>query len=83
VVSTPPQGSVQLIRISERGPGREELEVPNLPNDWDRYWQDLADHLLRGAPVPVSGHDGRRTIAVFEAAEESSREGRTIKVAYE
>lgn len=83
VISTPPQGSVKLIRISEQGHKREELEVLNLSNDWDRYRQDLADHLLRDAPVPVSGHDGRRTIAVFEAAEESSREGRIIKVAYE
>jgi len=83
VISTPPQGSVKLIRLSERGHKREELEIPNLPNDWDQYWQDLADHLLRGAPVPVSGHEGRRTIAVFEAAEESSRTGRTEKVRYE
>ncbi len=82
-ISTPPQGSVKLIRISERGHRREEMEVPNLDNDWDTYWRDLADHLLRGAPVPVSGHDGRRTIAVFETAERSSQSGRTEPVPYE
>jgi len=83
VVSTPPQGSVKLIRVSDRGRKREEIGVANLGNDWDSYWQDLADHLLRGAPVPVSGHDGRRTIAVFETAEKSSRTGRTEPVPYE
>ncbi|MGC9319484.1 MAG: Gfo/Idh/MocA family protein [Armatimonadota bacterium] len=82
-VSTPPQGSVKLIRISEAGHRREEMEVPNLDNDWDSYWQDLADHLLRGAPVPVSGHEGRRTIAVFEAAERSSQSGVTEQVPFE
>ncbi|MGD9494875.1 MAG: Gfo/Idh/MocA family protein [Armatimonadota bacterium] len=82
-ISTPPQGSVKLIRISDRGRKREEMEVPNLGNDWDCYWQDLADHLLRGAPVPVSGHEGRRTIAVLETAERSSRSGRTEPVPYE
>ncbi|MGI5820120.1 MAG: Gfo/Idh/MocA family protein [Armatimonadota bacterium] len=83
VIATPPQGSVKLVRVSDRGRRREEREVPNMANDWDSYWQDLADHLLRGAPVPVSGHDGRRTIAVFEAAERSSRSGVTEPVPYE
>ena len=83
VISTPPQGSVKLIRVRDRGHRREEIEVPNLANDWDSYWRDLAGHLLRGAPVPVSGHDGRRTIAVFEAAERSSQAGVTEPVAYE
>lgn len=82
-VSTPPQGSVKLIRISDDGHRRQEMEVPNLSNDWDSYWQDLADHLLRGAPVPVSGHEGRRTIAVFEAAERSSHSGVTESVPFE
>lgn len=80
VIATPPQGSLKLIRVRDRGRRREEVEVENLANDWPNYWQDLADHLLRGAPVPVSGHEGRRTIAVFEAAERSSRSGRTEPV---
>ncbi len=83
VISTPAQGSVTLVRVSDRGRERETVEVPNLDNDWHNYWQDLADHLLRGAPVPVSAHDGRRTIAVFEAAEESSLSGVTEPVPYE
>ena len=83
VISTPPQGSLKLIRVRDRGRRREEMEVENLDNDWDSYWQNLADHLLRGTPVPVSGHEGRRTIAVFEAAERSSQSGVTEPVPYE
>lgn len=63
--------------------GRKEEQVPYLESDWDQYWQDLADHLLSGGPVPVSGEAGRRTIGVFEAAEKSSRTGQTETVPYE
>ena len=54
-----------------------EREVPYKRSDWSTYYADLADHLLRGAPVPVSGEDGRRVMAVLEAAEKSSQSGRS------
>ncbi len=82
-ISTPPQGSLKLTQVSNRGRQRDVQDIPNMANDWDTYWQDLADHLLRGASVPVSGHDGRRTIAVFETAERSSETGLTESVPYE
>ena len=44
---------------------------------------EIADHLLRGGPVPVTGEDGRRTIAILEAAERSAKSGRTETVEYE
>lgn len=81
-IAVPSQGSLTLIRVNEDG-SRTSEEVPYLDCDWPTYWQQLADHLLRGAPVPVSGHEGRRTIAVFEAAERSSQTGQTELVAWE
>jgi len=57
--------------------------VPYKESDWLTYYMEIADHLLRGGPIPVTGEDGRRTIAVFEAAEKSSKSGRTESVAYE
>ena len=71
----PVGGSLTLVTYGDEG--RKEEQVPYLASDWDMYWQGVADHLLRGAPVPVSGEAGRRTIGVFEAAERSSRTGRT------
>ena len=62
---------------------RVTSDVPYKDSDWNVYWHDVGDHLLRGAPVPVSGEEGRRTIAVFEAAEQSSATGKTEPVAYE
>ncbi len=77
----PVGGSLTLVTCGEGGP--EEEQVPYLESDWNTYWQDLADHLLRGGPVPVSGEAGRRTIGVFEAAERSSKSGQTEEVPYE
>lgn len=77
----PVGGSLTLVTVGPEG--RQEEQVPYLESDWDAYWQDVADHLLRGGPVPVSGEFGRRVIGVFEAAEKSSQSGQTEKLAYE
>ena len=80
-ISAPSGGSLELVTMAEDG-RRETRRVPYLDCDWPTYWQDLADHLLRGAPVPVSGEMGRRVIGVFEGAERSSASGKTEVVPY-
>ncbi len=77
----PSGGSLTLVTYGDAG--RQEEEVPYLDSDWPTYWQDVADHLLRAGPVPVSGEFGRRVIGVFEAAERSSATGQTEQVPYE
>lgn len=67
-----PSGGELLLRTAA---GDET--VPYLQSDWGTYYHDLADHLLRGAPVPVSAQDGRRVIAVLQTAELSSQTGRS------
>ena len=74
-------GRFEMVRID--GGDRVVSEAPYKESDWLTYYMEIADHLLRGGPVPVTGEDGRRTIALFEAAERSSRSGRTESVAYE
>ena len=80
MVRGPAGGSLTLVKCL---PERSSEEVPYLESDWDTYWQELADHLLRGGPVPVSGEFGRRVIGVFEAAERSAETGQTEPLAYE
>ena len=80
-ISGPSGGSLTLVSCGEEG--RREEQVAYLESDWHMYWQDVADHLLRGGPVPVSGEFGRRVIGVFETAERSSDSGRTEPVPYE
>jgi scyllo-inositol 2-dehydrogenase (NADP+) len=80
-ITGPSGGSLKVVSC---GPdGRSEADLAYKESDWTTYWQAVADHLLRGGPVPVSGEFGRRVIGVFEAAEKSSATGQTEQVAYE
>ncbi len=80
-IAGPSGGSFQMVEID--GDQRQTKQISYKESDWLTYYNQIADHLLRGGPVPVSGEDGRRTIAVMEAAERSSKSGRTEPVAYE
>jgi predicted dehydrogenase len=77
----PSGGSLKLVNCGADGQSEQCLAYKE--SDWQSYWQDVADHLLRGGPVPVSGEFGRRVIGVFEAAEKSSASGQTEQLAYE
>lgn len=80
-INGPSGGSLRVVRCAEGG--RSEEEVCYQESDWQTYWQQVANHLLCGGPVPVSGEFGRRVIGVFEAADRSSVSGETEQVAYE
>lgn len=77
----PSGGSLQMVTIDDNG--RKEITVPYKESDWLTYYINIAEHLTEGKPVPVSGEDGRRVIAIFEAAERSSKSEVTEKVEYE
>jgi len=70
-----PSGGSLTLRTPEG-----EQTLPYKESDWGTYYQDLAAHLLRGAPVPVSGEDGRRVITVLQSAEKSSANRRAEPV---
>lgn len=72
----PSGGSLTFITES----GQET--IPYKESDWVTYYVELAAHLLRGEPVPVSAEDGRRVITVLRTAEESSRLGKSLDPPY-
>ncbi len=72
----PSAGSFRLVTTEG------EWQIPYKESDWLTYYCAMADHLLRGAPVPVSGEDGRRVVAVLETAEKSAHSGRSESVPY-
>jgi predicted dehydrogenase len=72
----PPGGSFTL--RTEQG----QREINYKESDWATYYVDLANHLLRGAPVPASGEEGRRVITVLETAEKSAQSGRSEDLPY-
>jgi predicted dehydrogenase len=45
------------------------------------YYRNIADHLLLGEALQVTGESARRVIAVIQAAEESAKLGRSVSVA--
>jgi predicted dehydrogenase len=73
-------GSLKL--VTRQADGFATQQVPYEPSDWVQYYRDIAVHLLRGGPVPVSGEDGRRTITVMETAERSALVGESLPVSY-
>lgn len=51
-------------------------------SDWNAYYQNVADHLMKGADLVVKPQEGRRIIAAIEAAEQSSQQKSTVRPAY-
>jgi predicted dehydrogenase len=71
------------IQVTTEVKGRlARLDMRCLKGDWKLYYQNVADHILRGAELEVTAEQARRVIAVLEAAEESIRTGRTAAPRY-
>ncbi len=60
-----------------------EMEIKYKETKWAAYYRDIADHLLQGEELEVKPEEARRVIAIMEAAEKSSKSGRTEPVPYE
>jgi scyllo-inositol 2-dehydrogenase (NADP+) len=71
----PAPGSLTLIQ--RRAGEMRRQELPYADSAWGRYYVDVAEHLLRAGPPPVSLDDARRSTAVMEAAERSAVTGKT------
>jgi scyllo-inositol 2-dehydrogenase (NADP+) len=57
-----------------------EYRVAHGKSAWNRYYANLADHLLHAEPLLVPAEDARRVIAVLETAEKSAQAGRPLPV---
>ncbi|MCC6444595.1 MAG: Gfo/Idh/MocA family oxidoreductase [Armatimonadetes bacterium] len=60
-----------------------QLEVPYKPTDWQAYYNNIGDHLLRGKKLEVPPEDARRVITVIETAEKSAKSGKAEPVPFE
>ncbi len=80
--------------IVDRGGGQFELtsvvrgvqmraDVRYQDSDWPAYYQNLANHLLKGRELEVKPEEAARVIAIMEAAERSSRSGKVEKTPFE
>jgi predicted dehydrogenase len=59
---------------------RVEGFVPDAEGTHHLYYQNIADHLLRGKDLDVKSEQAARVIAIMEAAEKSSKSGKAEKI---
>jgi predicted dehydrogenase len=76
------QGAFKLLTLTPSG-RHVEGEVKYQLTDWRLYYQNLADHLLRGGKLECTPESARRNIMVIEYAERASKAGRLLKTPYE
>lgn len=70
-------GQIRVVKVTEDGQHEENM-IDYLSSDWLTYYQEMAHAVINDGPVPVSGEEGRMTVAVMLAAEESGRAGGTM-----
>ncbi len=62
---------------------RASMTVPYRESAWHRYYENIADHLLRGKELYVKPEEARRVIAIMELAEKSSEQGKPLPMPYD
>jgi predicted dehydrogenase len=58
-------------------------KYPNSPSEGWRFYQNVADHLVKGAKLVITGEWARRPIHILDLADQSARKGCAIKTKYE
>ncbi len=61
------------------GDERREQMIDCHEADWLTHYQDMAAAILRGEPLPVTGEEGRMTVAVMPATDEAGDAVRTLE----
>jgi scyllo-inositol 2-dehydrogenase (NADP+) len=74
------KGSFKVITEHEGYPA--ELNIKYKETKWEDYYENLARHLVDGAPLEVTPESARRIIAVLETAEKSSASGKSEPVPF-
>ncbi|MCH7903893.1 MAG: Gfo/Idh/MocA family oxidoreductase [Armatimonadetes bacterium] len=59
------------------------FDIPCAADDWAAYYENIVAYLRGDEPLNVTAEQSRRTIAIIEAAEKSSRTGQAEKPAHE
>ena len=73
-------GDYKLVRQTAKGPKEETGPVP--PGEGWRFYQNVADHLVKGTKLVISGEWARRPIHILDLANRSAKQGRAIAAKY-
>ncbi len=80
-VADGPGGGVKLYHTSENG----EKTVTQLhmePDGQDKFYENVHDHLIKGAPLVMDAYLGRRVIQVLDYGAKSAESGQSMKPKY-
>ncbi len=54
----------------------------NPPDEWIRYYKNIAEHLVRGKKLVITPEWARRPIHILDLAVQSAKKGQTLKAKY-
>jgi len=69
-----PESHQGILRVSSDSGEIVESRIPSLRAHWDRYYANIANHLLHHEPLAVRAEEARDVVRVLEAAVQSSRD---------
>jgi predicted dehydrogenase len=70
----------EIRSVTERG--EETIRGRAQKGEQDKYYKNIADHLVKGAKLIISGEWSRRPIHILDLADKSARLGRAIGATY-
>lgn len=76
-------GDTEVTLYTEEDGKRVERKIETGGSQWPRYYENIVDHLTKGAELAVKPEQARRVIAVLDAAGKSAAEGRELRVPFE
>jgi predicted dehydrogenase len=68
--------------VRKEGDQTTTSEGPNVDAQWHRYYQNLADHLVKGKPLIITPQWSRRMIHILDLATRSAEQGVTLRAKY-
>lgn len=54
----------------------------NMDGQWDKYYKNIADHLIKGTKLIITPEWARRPIHIFDLASQSAKKGVAMKAKY-
>jgi hypothetical protein len=69
--------------ITRLGDTSTTTRIQNPPSESWQFYQNIADHLVKGEKLVITGQWARRPIHILDLADQSARKGVAIKAKYQ
>jgi len=68
--------------IWKDGAATRTEELTNLPDEYPKYYRNIAEHLVKGTPLVITAEWARRPIHILDLAGRSAAQGRALRAKY-